>query len=197
MRMNNDPDFFFPAPRLQNYCGQCGSPSTRRIPPGDNRERDLCEKCGAISYQNPRMVVGTLPVWQGKVLLCLRAIEPRSKTWTLPAGFMELGETIAQGAERETTEEAGVRIEIGHMYTVIDIPHVDQVHVFFLAEALSPDMDPGPDTIEARWYGLDEIPWDDLSFRSVSTTLRHYLRDLESGKFGPHHYALNVNHHKP
>ena len=131
------------------------------------------------------------------MLLCLRAIEPRRNTWTLPAGFMELGETIAQGADRETVEEAGVRVELGHLYTIIDIPHVDQVHVFFLAEALGPEMDPGPETIEARWYGLDEIPWENLSFRSVSTTLRHYLRDLESGQFGPHHYALTVNHHKP
>ena len=90
-----------------------------------------------------------------------------------------------------------MHVQLVHLYTVIDIPHVDQVHVFFLAEAASPDMDPGPETIEARWYGLDEIPWDNLSFRSVSTTLRHYLRDLESGRFGPHHYALNVNHHKP
>ena len=193
--MNNDPDLFFPAPRLQNFCGQCGTPISRRVPPGDNRERDLCEHCGAVHYQNPRMVVGTLPVWENKVLLCLRAIEPRANTWTLPAGFMELAETLSEGAERETQEEAGVRIELGHLYTVIDLPQVDQVHVYFLAQALGPELDPGPETLEARWYGLDEIPWDNLSFRSVSTTLKHYLHDLTTGKFGPHHYSLAVPHH--
>ena len=190
--MNTDPAFYFPAPRLQNFCGQCGHAITRRIPPGDNRERDLCEKCGAVHYQNPRVVVGTLPVFADQVLLCLRAIEPRANTWTLPAGFMELGETLSQGAERETQEEAGAHITLSHLYTTIDIPHVDQIHIYFLAEATSKALDPGPETIEARWFDLNDIPWDNLSFRSVSTTLKHYLRDRESGKFGPHHYALGL-----
>jgi ADP-ribose pyrophosphatase YjhB (NUDIX family) len=188
--MNNDPNFFYPAPRLQNFCGQCGHAITRRIPPGDNRERDLCEKCGAVHYQNPRVVVGTMPILDDKVLLCLRAIEPRANTWTLPAGFMELGETLSQGAERETQEEAGANIELGHLYTTIDISHVDQIHIYFLAHAINADLNPGPETIEAKWFNLNEIPWDNLSFRSVSTTLKHYLRDRETGTFGPHHYAL-------
>ena len=191
--MNMDPNFFFPAPRRQNFCGQCGHSITRLIPPGDNRERDLCEKCGAISYQNPRVVVGTMPILGDKVLLCLRAIEPSANTWTLPAGFMELSETLGQGAERETQEEAGADIELGHLYTTIDIPQADQIHIYFLATALSAKLDPGPETIEARWFDLDDIPWDNLSFRSVSTTLKHYLRDRETGQFGPHHYALAAN----
>ena len=190
--MSHDTEFYFPAPRLQKFCSQCATPITRRIPPGDNRERDLCEQCGAVHYQNPRLVVGTLPVWQDQVLLCLRAIEPRANTWTLPAGFMELAETISQGAERETQEEAGVRIELGGLYTVIDIPQVDQVHVYFLAQALGPELDPGPETIEARWYTFDEIPWDNLAFKSVSTTLRHYLRDRQTGQFPTHHYSLGT-----
>jgi ADP-ribose pyrophosphatase YjhB (NUDIX family) len=103
---------------------------------------------------------------------------------------MELGETIGQGAERETQEEAGAQITLGKLYTVVDIPHVDQVHVYFLAHATSPDLDPGPETLEARWYGIDEIPWDNLSFRSVSTTLKHYLRERETGHFDTHHYSL-------
>ncbi|HBI83634.1 NUDIX hydrolase [Orrella sp. NBD-18] len=194
--MSQESDFYFPAPRLQKFCSQCATPITRKAPPGDNRERDLCEHCGAVHYQNPRLVVGTLPVWEGKVLLCLRAIEPRANTWTLPAGFMELAETMSEGAERETQEEAGVGIKLGMLYTVIDIPQVDQVHVYFLAKATGPDMDPGPETIEARWYELDEIPWDNLAFKSVSTTLKHYIDDLKTGDFQTHHYSLS-NPHRP
>ena len=194
--MSQESEFYFPAPRLQKFCSQCATPITRKAPPGDNRERDLCDHCGAVHYQNPRLVVGTLPVWEGKVLLCLRAIEPRANTWTLPAGFMELAETMPEGAYRETQEEAGVGIDLGMLYTVIDIPQVDQVHVYFLAKATGPDMDPGPETIEARWYSLDEIPWDNLAFKSVSTTLKHYISDLESGDFKTHHYSLS-NPHRP
>lgn len=191
--MSHDPSFYFPAPREQKFCSQCGTLNTHRLLEGDNRKRDVCENCGAVHYQNPRLVVGTLPVWGDKVLLCLRAIEPRANTWTLPAGFMELNESMAQGAERETQEEAGVKITLGKLYTAIDIPQVDQVHVYFLAEALGPELDPGPETLEARWFGLDEIPWDDLSFRSVSTSLKHYIRDRAQGHFEMHHYSLALN----
>lgn len=188
--MDKSPDFYFPAPRLSNFCGQCGTPITRRVPPGDSRERDLCEHCGAINYQNPKLVVGTVPVWQGKVLLCLRAIEPRANTWTLPAGFMELAETTSQGALRETWEEAGVSVDLGKLYTVIDVPQVDQIHVYFLAHAASDAVDPGPESLDARYYGLDEIPWDNLSFRSVHTTLQHYIKDAERGEFETRYYSL-------
>jgi ADP-ribose pyrophosphatase YjhB (NUDIX family) len=191
--MSHDPSFYFPAPREQKFCSQCGTPNTHRLLEGDNRKRDVCEHCGAVHYQNPRLVVGTLPVWGDKVLLCLRAIEPRANTWTLPAGFMELGESMAQGALRETQEEAGAQIALGKLYTAIDIPQVDQVHVYFLAEALGPELDPGPETLEARWYGLDEIPWDNLAFRSVSTTLKHYIHDRSHGHFEMHHYSLAIN----
>ena len=191
--MSHDPSFYFPAPREQKFCSQCGTPNTNRLLEGDNRKRDVCEGCGAVHYQNPRLVVGTLPVWGDKVLLCLRAIEPRANTWTLPAGFMELGESMAQGALRETQEEAGAQITLGKLYTAIDIPQVDQVHVYFLAEALGPELDPGTETLEARWYGLDEIPWDNLAFRSVSTTLKHYIHDRSHGHFEMHHYSLAIN----
>lgn len=191
--MNTDPNFYFPAPRQQKFCSQCGTLNTHRLLDGDNRERDLCENCGAVHYQNPRLVVGTLPVWGDKILLCLRAIEPRANTWTLPAGFMELNESMAQGAARETQEEAGVSIELGKLYTVIDIPQVDQVHVYFLAQALGPEFDPGPETLEARWYSAEDIPWENLAFRSVSTTLKHYLHDRVGGHFQTHHYSLAIN----
>ncbi|VFR16285.1 FAD pyrophosphatase [plant metagenome] len=185
-------DFFFPAPRAQRFCSQCGATLHREIPPGDNRLRDLCRQCGAVHYQNPRMVVGTLPVWEGRILLCRRAIEPRYDTWTLPAGFMELDETTSQGALRETQEEAGARIELGPLYTVIDVPQVEQVHLYFLARALGPELDPGPESLAADWFAPEDIPWDELSFRTVQTTLEHYLKDLPRQTFGPHHYSLGA-----
>ncbi len=188
---NETSEFFFPAPRKQNFCSQCGTPTTLRIPPGDNRVRDLCEQCGAVHYQNPRMVVGTLPVWEGKILLCLRAIEPRKSTWTLPAGFMELSETIYQGAERETREEAGAQVSLKNLYTVIDIPHADQVHLYFLADVLSPVLDPGPESLDARFFALDEIPWDNLSFRSVVASLQHFIADLPEQRFATRYFSLD------
>lgn len=156
--------------------------------------RDLCEKCGAVHYQNPRLVVGTLPIYQNKVLLCLRAIEPRANTWTLPAGFMELSETTSEGALRETLEEAGVSVELGQLYTVIDIPEVDQVHVYFLAHAQNESVDPGPESLDARYFALEDIPWENLSFRSVSTTLRHYIDDKQAQQFVTRYYPLKPIH---
>jgi len=188
--MSAKPLSYFPAPRRARFCSQCGAPVARRIPDGDNRERDLCDNCGAIHYQNPRMVVGTVPVWEGRILLCRRAIEPRYDTWTLPAGFMELAETTAQGALRETLEESGAQVELGELFTVIDVPEVDQVHLYYLARARTAQLDPGPESLDARYFDIDEIPWDDLSFRTVASTLRHYLADRERGVFESHHYTL-------
>ena len=184
-------EFFHPAPAVQRFCSHCATPLVRRVPPGDNRLRDLCEHCGAVHYQNPRMVVGTVPIWQDKVLLCLRAIEPRANTWTLPAGFMELAETLAQGAERETQEEAGADVVLQGLYTVIDIPRADQVHLYFLAEARGPELDPGPESLDARYFSAAEIPWNELSFRSVSATLRHWVEDREAGSFSTHQLVLD------
>lgn len=189
------PTHYFPAPRRANFCSQCGSPIRHRVPEGDNRERDVCDHCGAIHYQNPRMVVGTVPVWQRRILLCRRAIEPRYDTWTLPAGFMELGESTAQGAGRETLEESGARIRLGQLYTIIDVPQIEQVHLFYLAEVLGPELDPGPESLEARFFDEAEIPWDDLAFRTVATTLERYLRDRRCGSFPTHHYTLES--HRP
>lgn len=184
------PNFYFPAPRAQRYCSQCATAITERIPPDDNRLRAVCENCGAVHYQNPRNVVGVLPVWQDKVLLCRRAIEPRYDKWTLPAGFMELGETTAQGAMRETQEEAGAQIELGPLYTVIDVPHAEQVHFFYLAKVLSEELVPGPESIEAAFFSVEDIPWPELAFRTVSSTLEHYIADRPSGVFPVHHYDI-------
>lgn len=187
---DQSPVNYFPAPRRARFCSQCGTPITRRVPEGDNRERDVCDRCGAIHYQNPRLVVGTLPVWDNRILLCRRAIEPRYDTWTLPAGFMELGESTAQGAARETLEESGARIELGQLFTVIDVPQIDQVHVFYLAQALDPRLDPGPESLDARYYDEADIPWNDLAFRTVATTLERFLEDRRRGAFQTHHYTL-------
>ncbi|MGE4368520.1 MAG: NUDIX hydrolase [Burkholderiaceae bacterium] len=184
------PSFYFPAPRSQKFCSQCGSTLARKIPPDDNRLRDVCDQCGAIHYQNPRNVVGVLPVWKDQILLCRRAIEPRYDKWTLPAGFMELGETTAQGAMRETQEEAGAQIELGPLYTVIDVPHAEQVHFFYLAKVLSQELYPGPESIEAAFFDIDNLPWDELAFRTVTTTLEHYVADRERGVFPLHHYGI-------
>lgn len=188
--------FYFPAPRAQRFCSQCGTQLTQIVPPDDNRLRDACGRCGAVHYQNPRNVVGVLPVWQDKILLCRRAIEPRYNTWTLPAGFMELGETTAQGAMRETQEEAGAQIELGPLYTIIDVPHAEQVHFFYLAKVLSPDLYPGPESLEAAFFSPDDIPWGNLAFRTVITTLERYLEDKETGIFPMHHYDIEYATHK-
>ncbi|WP_298014107.1 NUDIX hydrolase [uncultured Castellaniella sp.] len=188
----SDPAFYHPAPRTQQYCSQCGHALTRDIPPDDNRIRDLCTHCGAVHYQNPRNVVGVVPILGDQVLLCRRAIEPRHGKWTLPAGFMELGETTEQGAARENQEESGARIRIESLYTVIDVPSVNQVHLFYLAQALDAHLAPGPETLEAAFFDLDRIPWHDLAFRTVSTTLEHYLKDREQGRFPTRHYAIDL-----
>ena len=187
---SHPPSFYYPAPRKQRFCSQCGTPITCLTPPDDNRVRAVCEACGAVHYQNPRNVVGVLATWEDKILLCRRAIQPRRNKWTLPAGFMELGETTAQGAMRETQEEAGARIELGALYTIIDVPHVDQVHFFYLGRALSDELFPGPESTEAGFYHPQDIPWNDLAFRTVATTLQHYVEDARVGIFPVRHYAI-------
>jgi ADP-ribose pyrophosphatase YjhB (NUDIX family) len=186
------PVFYHPAPRSQQFCSQCGHALSREIPPDDNRIRDLCHHCGAVHYQNPRNVVGVVPILDDRVLLCRRAIEPRHGKWTLPAGFMELGETSEQGAERENQEESGARVRLRSLFTVIDVPSVNQVHLYYLADVLGPQLAPGAETLEAGFFGLDEIPWSELAFRTVSTTLEHYLRDRTQGVFPTHHYAIDL-----
>ena len=171
------------------FCRLCGTPSDRRVPPGEDRERAVCRACGYVDYVNPTNVVGTVPIWGadgGQVLLCLRAIEPRKGLWTLPAGFLEYGETLADGAARETWEEAGARIELDGLFTVLDVTRAGQVHVFYRAHLLSTDPDPGPETVEARIVPLADIPWDDLAFETVRWTLRQYVADRDAGAFGVH-----------
>ncbi len=168
------------------HCRVCGNEVSYRVPPEDNRERATCPACGEIHYVNPINVVGTLPVWGEQVLLCRRAIEPRHGLWTLPAGFLELGETSRAGALRETDEEAGARIELQPLYTVLDVVRAGQVHLFYRARMLDTTLAPGPETLEARLFHEHEIPWDQLAFRTVRRTLEHFFADRRSGRFPLH-----------
>jgi len=168
------------------YCSVCAHPVSLQIPPGDSRERFVCNACGTIHYENPRNVVGTIPVWQDQVLLCRRAIEPRHGFWTLPAGFMELGETTAQGAMRETQEEAGARVELQALFSLLNVPHVDQVHLFYRARLLDLDFAAGEESLEVRMFTEAEIPWDELAFATTAQTLRFYFADREKGQYGMH-----------
>ena len=172
------------------YCSSCGAAVAFRIPPGDTLPRHVCERCGTIHYQNPKVVVGALATWEDKVLLCRRAIEPRHGMWTLPAGFMENEETTAQAAARETLEEACARIEVGDLYTLIDVPHISQVHIIYRARLLDLDFRAGEESLEVGLFTEDEIPWEQIAFRSIAISLRHFFADRRSGQWGVHTASL-------
>jgi ADP-ribose pyrophosphatase YjhB (NUDIX family) len=175
------------APRSIKHCRACGSEVRYRIPDADNRDRATCIVCATVHYENPVNVVATLPVWQGEqVLLCRRAIEPRRGLWTLPGGFMELGETTEQGALRETVEEAGARVELEGLYTLLNVVRVGQVHFFYRARLLDLDFAPGEETLEAQLFREEEVPWDEIAFRTTKTTLEHFFADRRRGAFAFH-----------
>ena len=172
------------------HCRECGSAIVYRLPDdGDTRERAICSACQTVHSENPLNVVGTVPFWGEtgeQVLLCKRNIEPRRGKWTLPAGFMELGETTAQGAARETDEEAGASIELLDLFTVMNVVRVGQVHLFYRARLLSAHFQPGHETMEARLFTEDTIPWDEIAFRTVRETLERYFDDRRRGHWGVH-----------
>ncbi|MFV8817213.1 NUDIX hydrolase [Haliea sp. E17] len=165
------------------FCSSCGAAVTLRIPEGDDRERYVCSACEFIHYINPRIIVGCLPVHEGRVLLCKRAIEPRHGLWTLPAGFMENGETTAQGAARETWEEARAKATNLHLYRIFDLPYISQVYMFYRCELENGAFGVGPESLESGLYAEDEIPWEELAFPVVRETLRDYFRERDSGVF--------------
>ena len=173
-----------------NFCPVCAHAVILRIPPGDNRPRAVCDQCGTIHYRNPKLVVGTLPVWHDQVLLCRRAIEPRRGFWTLPAGFMEIGETAGDGALRETLEEAGARVVLGPLYTMIDVVHVEQVHLFYRAGLIDIDFEPGEESLEVQLFGEDDMPWGEIAFPTVTLTLKHFFADRVRGEFDVHTGAI-------
>lgn len=172
------------------YCHNCGFELVRRVPPNDDRERLVCERCEIVHYQNPRLVVGCLPFWEERVLLCRRAIAPRLGFWTLPAGFMENSETTLEGARRETWEEARARVTQEALYTIFDLPHISQVYLFYLARLEGPEFAPGFESTEVALFREDEIPWPELAFPVMSWTLRHYFADRREGRFPVHSGTL-------
>ncbi|MFM2274251.1 MAG: hypothetical protein RL211_123 [Pseudomonadota bacterium] len=173
------------------HCRNCGAVVVYRVPDdGDTRERAVCSTCQTIHYENPLNVVGTVPHLDNRVLLCKRNIEPRRGKWTLPAGFMELHETTEEGAARETVEEAGARFDMEHLFSVLNVARMGQVHLFYTARLLSDQFDPGHETIEARLFTEAEIPWDDIAFRTVRETLKRYFADRRSGQLTFH--TINI-----
>lgn len=183
-----------PPPEIR-FCRRCGTRTTMTVPPMEDRERATCPTCGYIDYVNPLNVVGTIPVWDDgsgdpRILLCLRAIEPRRGYWTVPAGFLEVGETIEEGAVRETAEEAGARVELEGLFAVVDVVHAAQVHLFHRARLLDTDLAAGPETLENQLVTPADIPWDDLAFHTVRFALRAWVADHEAGRFGLHTGAI-------
>ncbi|MCG8609120.1 MAG: NUDIX hydrolase, partial [Pseudomonadales bacterium] len=164
-------------------CSLCATPVVQKIPEGDSRLRYVCPGCGEIHYQNPNIVAGTIPVYENKILLCKRAIEPRKGFWTLPAGFMENQETTTEAAIRETWEEALARVKLGTLYTLFNIPQIDQVHLFFLATINDGQYGVGEESLETRLFSESEIPWDEISFPTVKKTLQYFIEDRLNQEF--------------
>ena len=156
-----------------------------KVPSGDNRERHVCTSCGEIHYQNPKIVTGCIPVWGDKVLLCKRAIEPRYGLWTVPAGFMENGESTHAGAMRETLEEANARVAIDELYMTVNLPLINQVYMLFRAQLLDLDFSAGEESLDVRLFSEDEIPWEELAFPTVEISLKHFFADRARGEFTP------------
>jgi ADP-ribose pyrophosphatase YjhB (NUDIX family) len=173
-----------------NYCSNCGATVTKHIPEGDTALRDVCNQCGTIHYINPKMVVGALAEWEGKVLLCRRAIEPRLGMWTLPAGFMEMAETTAEAALRETQEEACARVDLIELYTLVNVSHIGQVHMFYRARLPEPVFAAGVESLEVALFDEADIPWDDIAFRSVTLALRQFFADRAKREYRFQTYDL-------
>lgn len=165
------------------FCSHCGNSVVLRIPSGDDRERHVCDHCDTIHYQNPRIITGCLPIHEDKVLLCKRAIEPRHGFWTLPAGFMENGETTEQGALRESWEEAHARIAIEGLYTLFNLPQINQVYFFYRGQLTDTNFGPGTESLEVELFSEENIPWGELAFPVVKKTLEHYFVDRIHGEF--------------
>lgn len=160
---------------MMNFCNRCAGELSEKIPAGDNRHRHVCQQCEHIHYENPRVIVGCIPIWQDRVLLCKRNIEPRHGFWTLPAGFLELGETMQQGAIRETYEESMAKVEVTGLFGIYDIPHIGQVYSIYSANMLSETFAPTPESSEVDLFSFEEIPWDEIAFDVIKTTLREYI----------------------
>lgn len=166
-----------------NYCSQCSGPLSQRIPEGDHRLRYVCDGCGTIHYQNPKIVTGCIPEWEDRILLCRRAISPRRGYWTLPAGYMENGESSPEGAARETLEECGSRVKVTALYTTFDLPHIDQIYLLFRGTLLDTGFGPTEESSEVALFAEEDIPWGELAFPVVAETLKLYFADRRDGRF--------------
>ena len=174
------------------FCSQCAAPVHFLVPAGDNRERFVCQQCDTIFYDKPRIVAGTIPIGQDQVLLCRRAIQPRRGYWTLPAGFMENGESTEQAASRETWEEACAKVELGPLFSMITVPHIKQVHIFFLAQLSSKDFAAGEESLEVALFDEQDIPWQELAFATVGQSLQRYFADRQQHKIiTPHVFDIS------
>jgi ADP-ribose pyrophosphatase YjhB (NUDIX family) len=165
------------------YCSDCGAPVNLLIPPDENRPRHVCPACGRIHYENPKMVVGCIPEWEDKILLCRRNIDPKKGKWTLPAGYLENGETVAEGARRETWEETGAMVDNLSVYRMFDLPHINQIYLIFRTGMKTAACHPTPESSEVVLLHEDEIPWNEIAFRVIEKTLRDYFNDRSSGHF--------------
>ncbi len=169
------------------YCPRCGAAAMRAcVPEGDNRNRAVCAECSYIDYRNPRIVAGCIAAWEDRVLLCLRAIEPRAGAWTLPAGFMENDESVSEAAQRETLEEANAHVELQGLSSVLSVPYANQVHLMFRARLFAPSCSPGPESRAVRLFQEQQVPWEELAFSSVSQALKFYFADRSAGRFQLH-----------
>ena len=169
------------------FCSSCGSTVELKIPESDNRHRFVCGACKEIHYQNPKVVTGCISEWQDKVLICKRAIEPKKGLWTLPAGFMENGETVQQGAARESLEEANAEMQDMKLFSVYSIPHISQVYTFYIATVKDGVASAGDESLETKFVSEEEMPWDELAFPVVRETLKLYYQDKRLGKFTTHY----------
>lgn len=181
-----------------NYCSDCGRPVTLRIPAGDHLARHVCTACGTVHYRNPKVITGCVPEWEdGRILMCRRAIEPRLGRWTFPAGFLELGETSAEGAAREALEEAQAEVAIGALFVVINVPYVSQVYLIHRARLKAPRFGPTLESSEAVLMREDEIPWDEIAFPTIWHSLKFFFADRASGAAGIHALDLTVRPPRP
>lgn len=169
------------------YCSSCGSKVNLTIPEGDNRPRYVCPACETIHYQNPNMVTGCIPEWEDKILLCKRAIEPRLGLWTLPAGFMENGESNMEGAAREAMEEANAVMREMQLFSVFSIPHINQVYTMYRGVLHKGEASAGDESEDVRLVSKEEVPWEHIAFPVIRETLKLYYEDLERGEFSTHY----------
>ncbi|MCA9465226.1 MAG: NUDIX hydrolase [Nitrospira sp.] len=178
------------------HCPQCGTGVENKIPSGDTLHRAVCPACQTIHYENPKIVAGCIPEWENKILLCRRAIEPRLGLWTIPAGFMELGESTEEAAVRETLEEANADVRIHTLFGLFSLPHVSQVYVVYRAHLLNLNYKPGPESLEVQLVSLTDIPWAQLAFPVIHESLSRYVQDVQTARSNTHSAVVPPQKHR-